>query len=58
MSGQSGSFREVPAVNALSLLVALPILFARRPGLRSAGTSRYRDTFHFHGLEVLRVEWA
>jgi hypothetical protein len=45
-------------VNALSLLVALPILFARRPGLRSAGTSRYRGTFHFHGLEVLRVEWA
>ncbi len=42
----------------LELAVALPILFARLPGLRSAGTSRYRDTFHFHGLEALRVEWG
>ena len=42
----------------LELAIALPILFARLPGLRSAGTSRYRDAFHFHGLEALRVEWA
>jgi cytochrome P450 len=42
----------------LELAVALPILFARLPGLRSAGTSRYRDAFHFHGLEALTVEWA
>ena len=42
----------------LELAIALPILFARLPGLRSAGTSRYRDAFHFHGLGALRVEWA
>ena len=42
----------------LELAVTLPILFARLKGLRLAGTSRYRDAFHFHGLEVLRVEWA
>ena len=42
----------------LELAVALPILFARLPGLRLAEPSRYRDAFHFHGLEALRVEWA
>jgi cytochrome P450 len=42
----------------LELAVALPILFTRLPGLRLTGTSRYRDAFHFHGLEALRVEWA
>ena len=42
----------------LELAVALPILFARLPGLRLAGTSRYRDAFHFHGLEALTVGWA
>jgi unspecific monooxygenase len=41
----------------LELSVALPILFARLPGLRLAEPPRYRDTFHFHGLEALRVEW-
>jgi cytochrome P450 len=42
----------------LELAVALPILFARLPGLRLAGAPRYRDAFHFRGLEALRVEWA
>ena len=41
----------------LELSVALPILFARLPGLRLADPPCYRDTFHFHGLEALRVEW-
>jgi cytochrome P450 len=41
----------------LELSVALPILFARLPGLRLAEPPRYRDAFHFHGLEALRVEW-
>jgi cytochrome P450 len=41
----------------LELGVALPILFARLPGLRLAEPPRYRDAFHFHGLEALRVEW-
>jgi unspecific monooxygenase len=42
----------------LELAVALPILFARLPGLRLAEPARYRDTFHFHGLGALRVEWG
>ena len=41
----------------LELAVALPILFARLPSLRLAGQPRYRDSFHFHGLEALKVEW-
>ena len=41
----------------LELAVALPILFAHLPGLRLAERPRYRDAFHFHGLEALRVEW-
>ena len=42
----------------LELAVALPILFARLPGLRLAERPRYRDLFHFHGLETLRLEWS
>jgi cytochrome P450 len=41
----------------LELQVALPILFARLPGLRLAEQPRYRDAYHFHGLESLRVAW-
>jgi cytochrome P450 len=41
----------------LELNVALPILFARLPGLRLADAPRYRDSYHFHGLESLRVTW-
>ena len=41
----------------LELAVALPILFARLPGLRLAEPPRYRDAYHFHGLEALRVRW-
>ena len=41
----------------LELAVALPILFARLKGLRLAGRPRYRDLFHFHALEALKVEW-
>ncbi len=42
----------------LELAQALPVLFRRLPGLRLAEPPRYRDTFHFHGLEALRLEWA
>ena len=45
------------AAGAAQLSVALPILFARLPGLRLAEPPRYRDAFHFHGLEALKVEW-
>ena len=41
----------------LEMRVALPILFERLPRLRLAAPPRYRDTFHFHGLEALSVEW-
>ena len=39
----------------LELQVALPILFARLPGLRLHGRTRYADLYHFHGLERLVV---
>jgi cytochrome P450 len=41
----------------LELNVALPILFARLPGVRLMDAPRYRDSYHFHGLESLRVTW-
>ncbi len=37
----------------LEIEVALPILFARLPKLALAEAPRYRDTYHFHGLERL-----
>lgn len=39
----------------LELNVALPILFERLPDLRLTTKPRYRDTYHFHGLERLDV---
>ena len=42
----------------IELAIALPILFGRLNDLRLAEPARYRDAFHFHGLEALRVEWA
>ena len=41
----------------LEMQAALPILFARLPGLRLAATPRYRDSYHFHGLEALPLVW-
>ena len=41
----------------LELNVALPILFERLPGLRLAARPQYRDAYHFHGLESLKVAW-
>ncbi|MBV8662556.1 MAG: cytochrome P450, partial [Hyphomicrobiales bacterium] len=41
----------------LEMRVALPILMQRLPRLRLAETPRYRDAFHFHGLEALKVAW-
>ena len=42
----------------LELATALPILFARLPRLRLAEAPKYRDAFHFRGLEALRVAWG
>ena len=41
----------------LEMQVAMPLLFARLPNLRLAGAPCYRNTYHFRGLEALRVEW-
>jgi cytochrome P450 len=41
----------------LELQVALPILFRALPGIRLAEIPRYRDVYHFHGLEALRATW-
>jgi unspecific monooxygenase len=39
----------------LELQVALPILFARLPGLRLAAPPAYADLYHFHGLGALHL---
>ena len=39
----------------LELQVALPILFQRLPALRLAAPPRYRNSWHFHGLEALQT---
>ena len=41
----------------LELQVSLPILFRRMPGLHLRGRPKYRDNYHFHGLEALDVGW-
>ena len=41
----------------LEMAIALPILFARLPRLRLVEPPRYRDAYHFHGLEALNVTW-
>ena len=39
----------------LELVTALPILFARLPGLKLVGRPDYGDVYHFHGLSRLMV---
>ena len=41
----------------LEMQVALPILFARLRHLRLAARPRYRNSWHFRGLEALAVAW-
>ena len=41
----------------LEMQVALPLLFKRLPKLALAETPRYRNAYHFHGLESLRVSF-
>jgi cytochrome P450 len=41
----------------LEMQVALPILFERLPGLRLTSAPRYRNSWHFRGLEALPVGW-
>ena len=39
----------------LEMLIAFEVLFARLPKLRLTDAPRYKDVYHFHGLEELRV---
>jgi len=39
----------------LELQIALPLLFKRLPRMALAGEPRYRNAYHFHGLEALNV---
>lgn len=41
----------------LELQVVLPALFERLPGLSLASPPRWRDTYHFRGLERLDLRW-
>ncbi|WP_157014773.1 cytochrome P450 [Mesorhizobium xinjiangense] len=41
----------------LELQVGLKVLFDRLPDLRLAEQPRYRDVYHFHGLEGLLCAW-
>jgi cytochrome P450 len=41
----------------LELQIGLKVLFGRLPELRLAEPPQYRDSYHFHGLEQLKVEW-
>ncbi len=41
----------------LEMLIAFETLFARLPKLRLVGVPRYKDVYHFHGLEELRVQF-
>jgi cytochrome P450 len=41
----------------LELATVLPIIFERLPDLALAEPPRYRDSFHFHGLASLPVQW-
>jgi cytochrome P450 len=41
----------------LEMRIALTILLKRLPRLRLTRTPRYRDAYHFHGLEALWASW-
>ena len=41
----------------LEMLIAFQTLFKRLPKMRLAKTPRYKDVFHFHGLEELQVRF-
>ncbi len=41
----------------LEMQIALKVLFERLPGLHLLEQPRYRDVYHFHGLEHLLAAW-
>lgn len=42
----------------LELQIALPLLFERLANMQPAESFRYRNIYHFHGLESLRVSFS
>jgi cytochrome P450 len=42
----------------LEMATAIPMLFRRFPNVRIAETPRFKDAYHFHGLERLKVTLA
>ena len=42
----------------LEMQIALEVLFQRMPKMRLAEAPRYKDVYHFHGLEKLSVEFG
>ena len=48
-------FCMIAPLARLEMLIAFEVLFARLPKLRLVGTPHYKDDYHFHGLEELRV---
>jgi len=45
------------ALAGLELRILCDTLFRRIPDLQLAESPQYRNLFHFHGLETLRVKW-
>ncbi len=45
------------ALAKLEMRIALATLFERLPHLSLADTPRYQDSYHFHGLQQLRLRW-
>ncbi|MBX2879126.1 MAG: cytochrome P450 [Granulosicoccus sp.] len=41
----------------LELETAIPLVFSMLPNLSLAAPAAYRASFHFHGLEQLKVQW-
>lgn len=41
----------------MEMRIALNTLFKRLPNMTLAGTPKYQDSFHFHGLNALKVNW-
>lgn len=41
----------------LEMRIALNTLFKRLPDLKLTATPTYQNSFHFHGLDALRVQW-
>jgi cytochrome P450 len=39
----------------LEMATAIPMLFARFPNMLMAETPRFKNAYHFHGLECLKV---